>query len=53
MSLVGIARFNADGTLDSGFQEGRFGIVNSIAVQGDGKVILGGAFTIARLWAQR
>jgi uncharacterized delta-60 repeat protein len=47
-SRQGIARFNPDGTLDRGFQEGLSGIypeVNAIAVQSDGKVLAGGRNT--------
>ena len=43
-----IARLNADGTLDTGFNpnvEGPFSGVSSIAMQPDGKIILGGKFT--------
>jgi uncharacterized delta-60 repeat protein len=40
-----IARVNADGTLDAGFNPNANGIVFSVAVQADGKVLLGGAFT--------
>ncbi|MDW8216285.1 MAG: delta-60 repeat domain-containing protein [Acidobacteriota bacterium] len=48
----GIARLNADGTLDtsfgagqSGVSGGRFPAVSAVAVQPDGKVVLGGKFT--------
>src|SRR5262245_17138028 len=50
----GIARLNADGLVDSGYQNGLSGIggyltfgqsVNSIAVQSDGKALIGGDFT--------
>jgi uncharacterized delta-60 repeat protein len=43
-----VARLNADGTLDRGFLEGLAGTngaVQAIAVQPDGKVLIGGAFT--------
>jgi len=40
-----IARVNADGTLDPGFDPKANGPVRSVAVQADGKVLLGGAFT--------
>ena len=39
-----IARVNADGTLDTGFDPKANSVVYSVAVQGDGKVLLGGAF---------
>ena len=45
-----IARLNADGTLDNSFNMGSglaggYPIVYSIAVQSDGKIVIGGAFT--------
>ena len=42
-----IARLNADGSPDTGFDPGTGanGTVYSIAVQGDGKVLIGGSFT--------
>ena len=43
-----IARLNADGSLDSGFDPGT-GInsgVSSIALQSDGKIVIGGYFTV-------
>jgi len=47
----GVARLNADGSVDSGFQNPLpFGAsINSIAIQSDGKVIVGGNGGIARL----
>lgn len=50
-SIWGIARLNADGTLDSGFINAPAGKVKSnhnvrgIAVQPDGKIVIGGYFT--------
>jgi uncharacterized delta-60 repeat protein len=47
VSRNNIARLNADGTLDEGFLNGLSGTdgaVNSIALQGDGKLLLGGVF---------
>jgi hypothetical protein len=44
----GIARVNADGSLDGSFNPGTGvdnGVVNSIAYQPDGKVLIGGPFT--------
>ena len=44
----GIGRLNADGTLDSGFNPavgGDYPSVNSLAVQADGKILVGGDFT--------
>jgi uncharacterized delta-60 repeat protein len=41
----GIARFHADGTLDSGFDPGANGSVNAILVQPDGKILVAGEFT--------
>ena len=59
----GIARLNADGSVDSDFQNGLSGAsggsVISLALQSDGKVLIGGYFTsfngrpvaaVARLW---
>lgn len=42
-----LARFNADGTLDSTFNVGNSlnGIVRCVAVQSDGKIVIGGTFT--------
>ena len=40
-----IARVNADGTLDAGFDPNASTAINSVAVQADGKILLGGAFT--------
>jgi uncharacterized delta-60 repeat protein len=44
-----IGRLNADGTLDSGFNPGAGGVdsydVSSLAVQADGKILVGGNFT--------
>src|SRR6266508_3226057 len=56
----GIARLNADGTLDTRFEPGfSGGTVNSVALQSDGKVLIGGSLPpvngvpvagFARLW---
>src|SRR5437660_3042190 len=40
-----IARLNPDGTLDTAFDPDANGEVESIAVQADGKILAGGAFT--------
>lgn len=40
-----IARVNADGTLDTGFDPNVNGNVYCIAVQADGKILIGGTFT--------
>jgi uncharacterized delta-60 repeat protein len=40
-----IARVNADGTLDAGFNPNANGTVGSVVVQADGKILLGGSFT--------
>ena len=43
-----IARLNSDGSLDTGFQDGLAGVdgeVYAVAVQSDGKVLIGGYFT--------
>ena len=52
LSRNGIARLNTDGTLDSGFNpgagvtlSGNLGVVRSMALQSDGKVVIAGDFT--------
>ncbi len=40
-----IARLNADGTLDMGFDPKPDGVIQALAVQADGKVLIGGGFT--------
>ncbi|WP_198973132.1 delta-60 repeat domain-containing protein, partial [Xylophilus sp. ASV27] len=40
-----LARLNADGSLDTGFNPDANNAVYSLAVQPDGKVLVGGAFT--------
>lgn len=40
-----IARLNADGTLDTGFDPNSNNEIYSVVVQSDGKVLLGGSFT--------
>ncbi|MBL9117701.1 MAG: cadherin-like domain-containing protein [Verrucomicrobiaceae bacterium] len=45
---VRIARLNSDGTLDTGFGNGLGGAnlnVNAVAVQSDGKMVIGGSFS--------
>src|SRR5437899_2480116 len=48
----GIGRVNADGTLDTSFNPGlgvlpvTFGYVDSLVVQADGKIVVGGQFTM-------
>ncbi|MGB8170807.1 MAG: delta-60 repeat domain-containing protein [Chthoniobacteraceae bacterium] len=46
VSRNNIARLNADGTLDPGFNPQANGVVRCLAVQPDGKVLLGGFFTM-------
>src|SRR5687768_17379325 len=41
----GIARLNPDGTLDAAFDPNANGSVNTIALQADGKIVIGGFFT--------
>jgi hypothetical protein len=43
----GIARLHVDGTIDLSFNPGSGvnGSVNAVALQGDGKVLVGGQFT--------
>ncbi|MEO7319749.1 MAG: delta-60 repeat domain-containing protein [Chthoniobacteraceae bacterium] len=46
VSRLGIARLNADGTLDMGFDpKANGGPVYQVCVQADGRVLLGGGFT--------
>jgi uncharacterized delta-60 repeat protein len=42
----GIARLNADGSLDQDFDPGTDGTVLSLAVQTDGKIVVGGAYSV-------
>jgi hypothetical protein len=44
-SCTNIGRLNADGTLDNSFNPGASSYVYSLAVQADGKILAGGAFT--------
>lgn len=43
-----IVRVNADGTLDDAFQPNPNGPVSSVVVQSDGRVVMGGWFTVLR-----
>jgi uncharacterized delta-60 repeat protein len=40
-----VARLNSDGTVDANFDPSANGFINSVAVQADGRVVLGGDFT--------
>jgi len=40
-----IARLNSDGSVDSGFNPNPSGAVESIGIQGNGQIVVGGAFT--------
>lgn len=42
---MNIARVNEDGSLDKGFDPNANGAVNSVVLQADGKILLGGNFT--------
>jgi uncharacterized delta-60 repeat protein len=42
-----VARFNPDGSLDSAFAPSVNGAVNAVAIQADGKLVIGGVFTRA------
>lgn len=42
---TGIARLNANGSLDSSFNPGTVNGISSVALQPDGKVLIGGSFT--------
>ncbi|HWM25372.1 MAG TPA: delta-60 repeat domain-containing protein [Chthoniobacterales bacterium] len=41
-----LARLNSDGTLDTAFDPNSNGFISSLAVQADGKILVGGLFTI-------
>jgi hypothetical protein len=45
VTRIHIARLNPDGTLDTAFDPNADNVVYSIAVQADGKILAGGAFT--------
>lgn len=45
VNRVGMVRFNADGTLDTGFDPSLFGSASTITQQSDGKLIIGGDFS--------
>jgi uncharacterized delta-60 repeat protein len=45
MTRNGIARLNANGTLDTGFNPDANGSVSSMAVQADGRILIAGGFT--------
>jgi hypothetical protein len=44
---MGVARFDTNGQIDPSFDpgDGPTGLVSAVAVQADGKVVIGGAFT--------
>ena len=46
-TINNVARLNADGSLDTSFQvgSGASNTVNAVAIQADGKILIGGAFT--------
>jgi uncharacterized delta-60 repeat protein len=43
--VIGVSRFNIDGTPDTGFNANANNHVNCTAIQTDGKIVIGGAFT--------
>ena len=45
-----IGRLNTDGTLDTNFEPQAGGVVNAIAFQSDGSIIIGGQFTSITSW---
>ncbi|PTN33773.1 delta-60 repeat domain-containing protein [Desulfonatronum sp. SC1] len=45
VARTGIARLNANGALDNGFQAVVDGWLSSLALQPDGKILIGGSFT--------
>ena len=59
-SSVGVAqayltRLNADGSVDAAFDQNIFvdGTVNALLLQGDGKIVLGGSFSIVNFYPRR
>ena len=48
ISRTFIARLNSDGTVESGFNPSAGNLVNSVVVQPDGKMLIGGFFTSLR-----
>jgi uncharacterized delta-60 repeat protein len=46
ISRGNIARVNADGTLDGGFNPNANNIVNALVLQSDGRIVLGGSFSM-------
>src|SRR5439155_5149973 len=40
-----LTRLNADGSLDGGFGSGADGFVETLALQSDGRIVMGGSFT--------
>ena len=40
-----IGRLNSDGTLDTSFNPGADAVINTVALQSDGKIVVGGNFT--------
>ncbi len=48
-----IARFNADGSIDTSFTVGTNGTISSMVVQADNKILVCGDFTIIGGWAIR
>ena len=49
VSRNNLARLNADGTLDTGFNPNVDGAVNNLLLQSDGKIFLSGSFFISRI----
>ena len=45
ITRVGLARLDADGTLDAGFNPDLNNVVHSVMVQTDGRILIGGEFT--------
>ncbi len=45
VTRANIGRLNADGSIDASFNPGAGGDVHALAVQADGKILVGGAFT--------
>ncbi len=46
IARTNIGRLNSDGSVDAGFNPGADGIVNALALQADGAILVGGSFSI-------
>jgi uncharacterized delta-60 repeat protein/M6 family metalloprotease-like protein len=46
VTRAGLARLNTDGTVDATYNASTNGPVNALALQGDGRLVVGGSFTL-------